>query len=204
MINRPAPVVYLRQCNPWEELLSDDTVLRLLDKAAAEGEKHLQKWITDGKFEDEEPLAQVLLDPTRPRHQRTAQERVLAVILYGDQQRAKELLPGAIAVADLTDRHRLPTSEISAICFGNGDFTGGDAAYYEGATSGGNGLVSDGRYALIFTVLRHFVKSVNEERGRIHVMRGVEGTEVWLNDKNRHGGQYDLGIEGDGWLKLVS
>ena len=204
MAGRPKPTVYLRQCNPWDALLPDDTVLRLLDEAAAKGEERIQKWIADGKFEDEASFAQVLLDPTRPRHQRTAQDRVLAVILYGEQQRAKELLPGAIAVADLTDRHRLSTSEIPIICLGTGDFTGGEAVYYEGATSGGNGLASEKRYNLLFTVLRHFVKSVNAERDRIHVMRGAEDAEVWLNGKNRHGGQYDLDIEGDGWLTLAA
>lgn len=206
MSNRPRSQVLLKQGgNPWKATLADGVVLQFLTTAALSGEDLIEYWISHGDIEagKEAVFAQVFLDPTRPRNQITIQDRIFAIILYGDPSRAISCLPNAAAKADAADRHGRSNGELvdkANFCLGDGDFAWGWSAQYEGAISAGSGLsaAQDGQVAL--STLMSFMDAVRIERTRWLEERRRLGGQGWYNPENVPGNEYRITVDPNAWL----
>lgn len=202
MPDRPTPQIYLRQ-NPWSKVIGNGVVLQKLQTAAVLCERTIQRWIDNDELDANKAFALVILDPTRPRWQQQVQQRVLAVVLFGDAEMAKGYLPNGLAKVDLHDRHGTCSGDIidSAIfCLGNDDFTWGSSANFMGAIAGGSGftVIQDEKMAQTF--LLSFVPGVADELARWVQEQRRSRRGSWMNSDNQPSVDYLIDL-GDGhWI----
>jgi hypothetical protein len=201
MTNRPVPQVFLCH-NPWSQTLTDEQILRYLTEAAIEAEAEISCLIAAGhagvtglnnSAKPGASFGQVYLDPTNPRGQNTISERIFAIVLLGDAEKAKSLLPNAAAKADAVDRHGRPNGGIveeANFCLGNHDFAWGGSARFLGAISAGSGLTATQDRSIAQTSLEHVMTSVHAARSQWLEGRREKGKHGWYNQSNKPGGQY--------------
>lgn len=192
MAVRPDPTARLYQ-NPWQSTLPDHKLLELFQEGAKRAEDVLADWMSTGQVEEgRDSYACVILDPTRRRHQRTIQQRVLAIILLGPN--AERYIPNGAAKADAHDRLGQPNGELvkkRSFCLSDHDFAYGDSAVYEGAIAGGSGLSVQQDRFLAFDVLEYTMKRVRAIRdGWLTEMRRTMDGQRWYNTSDEPGPEY--------------
>jgi len=170
MNSRPAPLAHHKVGgNPWSATLNDGVVLQLLNTAAIHGEEQIQRWIESGEADGDAIFAQAFLDPTNQRDQLTIEDRIFAVVLYGDPVAAFDCFANAAAKADATDRHKRPNGVLvrdANFCLGDADFAWGDSGYYFGAISAGSGLTAEQRVVTLRELLAYIEVSLVNSVGK--------------------------------------
>lgn len=187
-----APEVRLYQ-NPWSATVSDGVVLQQLLSSATYAGETLTAWIDAKIVEDGHgAYACVILDPTRPRWQRTILDRVMATVLYGDG--AERYIPNAAAKADAHDRHGQPNGGLirgASFCLGNGDFAWGNSVEHSGAIAGGSGLSADQDAMMANWILKGFMDRIHTLRDRwLYEQRKLPAGQRWFNQDDQPGDEY--------------